>query len=115
MQSSAETLILAEIERMEEVIKELRKSLKTLKGTGHSTVPQNGRNPARSAGKGGPQLRSLKEFVKEHGPLRRKDIIKKSGIPIGTISSNLKKNNGFRKDAMKHWYVPKSEKGGDSE
>ena len=114
MKPSAEMEIRAAIKKREEEIDVLRSTLKILVGTGKSSVPQNGRSPARSTRKGSPQLRALKEFVRRNEPVRRKDIIGKSHIPIGTISSNLKESNGFRKDSKKRWYVAESQKGGDS-
>jgi hypothetical protein len=44
----------------------------------------------------GERLKQLIQFLKDHGPKRRSEIAKDSGVPKGTISYLLKDNSHFK-------------------
>jgi len=59
--------------------------------------------PAATERPAAPRLTELKEFVLKNAPITRKEIIDRSGLPIGTISYLLKPENGFVRLGHKKW------------
>lgn len=51
----------------------------------------------------------LREWLLAHGPMRRKDVLDRCGLPLGTSSVLLKEENGFTKDVEGRWYVLEDE------
>jgi hypothetical protein len=51
---------------------------------------------------GGNRLRQLRDFLQQHGPLGRKQIIEQSGIPEGTVGMLLQEEL-FMRDKDKRW------------
>lgn len=56
---------------------------------------------------GAPRLEQLRTWLKEHGPMRRKEVLASCGLPPGTVSVLLKEKN-FSKDQEGRWYVPEA-------
>ena len=73
-----------------------------LEGTnGQKTVAKNKTNPDRPTRlqkRTGTRLDQLKKYLLAHGPMYRKDVMDKSGIPVGTVAYLLKSQNGFVAD-----------------
>jgi hypothetical protein len=51
------------------------------------------------------RVEQLKMLLRASGPLRRSEILAKAGMPTGTISCILKRNNGFQRDSEGKWSV----------
>ncbi|MBA2592825.1 MAG: hypothetical protein H0U97_11440 [Gammaproteobacteria bacterium] len=51
----------------------------------------------------GERLKQLIQFLKDHGPKRRSEIAKDSGVPKGTISHLLKDNSHFKQLQDGRW------------
>ncbi len=78
-----------------------RKIATTITVTGRPSSPVApkvaGAEPQRvveSKTEDGGRVAQLRSFLKENGPMRRKDIIEKSGIPKGTVGLLLKEGAG---------------------
>jgi len=67
-----------------------------------SREPKSGNT--KKTGRPGNRLVQLIEFLKEYGPMARKDISVKSGIPIGTVH-HLLGSSEFIKDSNGLWRV----------
>ncbi|HEY8749988.1 MAG TPA: hypothetical protein VIM11_18535 [Tepidisphaeraceae bacterium] len=80
-----------------------------LEGTnGQKTVAKNKTNPDRPTRlqkRTGTRLDQLKKYLLAHGPMYRKDVMDKSGIPVGTVAYLLKSQNGFVADPDGRWTV----------
>jgi len=60
----------------------------------------DGRRP-----KNGTRLEQLREFLRTNGPIQRKDVLARSGLPIGTVAGLLQEKHGFKKDESGLWSV----------
>lgn len=66
--------------------------------TGETNGGVNGKAPR------GTRLNELKEFIKKRGAMTRKEIVKESGMPKGTISTYLNDKH-FKKEGKNKWIV----------
>lgn len=62
--------------------------------------------PAIAPTAGSTRIQQLQDWLRQHGPLRRKDVISRCGIPQGTVGVILREDNGFKKNRDDEWYVP---------
>ena len=51
------------------------------------------------------RLEQLRNWVRAHQPVKRKDIVAGAGMPAGSVAYLLSENKGFVKDANKRWSV----------
>src|SRR5207245_170819 len=53
------------------------------------------------------RLEQLKDFLRQHGPMQRKTILERSGIPEGTLGMYLKDgpDSPFAKSVSGRWYL----------
>ena|SRR3990167_5405345 len=53
--------------------------------------------------KNGTRLEQLRELLMENGPMKRKDILARAGMPVGTVAGLLQPKHGFKKDDSGLW------------
>jgi hypothetical protein len=51
------------------------------------------------------RLTELRNFLLSTGPITRREILRRSGIPVGTVGSYLQRKHGFEKDDQSRWHV----------
>jgi hypothetical protein len=71
---------------------------------GNGKTTNHADKPTRRGPKKKNRVAELNEFLKANGPMRRKDIIEKCGIPAGTVNMLLKAPE-YTRDEEGRWGV----------
>lgn len=97
------------IDRKIQALEDMKKSLLETFGSPAPTAKTNGNKPIPATTVGGTNSRTkttsgmkLEKFIKENGPVTRKQIVQQSGVPDGSISYLLKHGN-FRQREDEKW------------
>ena len=101
--------LIAEADRYEAAAKKLRDAASILSGengVNGQHVATNGhidRKPKKNS-----RLAQVRQFLLEHGPSPRRDILAETGIPVGSVATVLTEKN-FNRDGEGLWSVREDE------